>query len=244
MFIVKLVLHCKFQVNSMVMEVIRKTLTWISLLASIGNLLGVTLDRYFVIFHPLRYTARSQKNMVFMILTAIWTIAFVLGILTAKFKFAKFIGQVYVLFLIIVVIIPLYCRILLVARRHARIIRVSFSHFQMTSRDKRTDFRETEVKHKVETNSLKTVGIIGTILVVSWFPNLILPFFYRAGFNGKEMLRAFQWANTLALCSSACNPPVYSWRDRRFRKALNTTYNKWKARRSISSDTGPQTQCI
>ncbi len=224
-------------------EDIRKRLTWISLLASIGNLIGVTFDRYFIISNPLRYAARVTTKSACVCVAVVWIFASVLGILTESYQNAKVIGQIYVVVLLVGMIIPLYCRILCIARRHARIIHTSISHVQVNHANNVNTLaqcsRSSSVR-KADRNSLKTLGIISSIFVVGWFPLLIMPFIYRAGADDQNVLvHAFQWANTLALCSSACNPIVYSWRDRRFRKALTVTYGRWKARRSISlNDSG------
>lgn len=244
MFVVCLLRNCYKEDISTVPEDIRKRLSWISLLASIGNLLGVTLDRYFIISNPLRYAARVTTNSACAFVAVVWTIALVLGIITESYREAKLIGQLYVAVLLIGIIIPLYCRILCIARRHARVIHSSFCHVQVNHRNKRNSFASVQRAcsssniQKADRNSLKTVGIISSIFVIGWFPLLILPFLYRNGVYDRDvMLDALQWANSLALCSSACNPVVYSWRDRRFRRALAVAYGKWKARRSIP-DTG------
>jgi hypothetical protein len=232
MFAVRLIQNVQDGGTTTISEDIRKRLTWISLLASIGNLIGVTLDRYFIISNPLRYAARVPTKSACVFIVIVWTIASVLGILTESYRSAKLIGQVYVLVLLVGMIIPLYCHILCIARRHARIIHTSLSHVQLNTLAECS--RMSNVR-KADRNSLKTLGIISTIFVVGWFPLLIIPFLYRAGvYHSTVMVHAFQWVNTLALCSSACNPIVYSWRDRRFRKALTVTYGRWRARRSIS----------
>lgn len=237
MFITRLIQSPQDEVTT-TSEDIRKRLTWISLLASIGNLLGVTMDRYFIIADPLRYAARVTTKTACVFVAVVWTFATTLGALTLSYRNAKVIGQIYVVVLLAGVIIPLYCRILCIARRHARLIhsfynRVLVSHSNKTNTLAPRSRRQSV--QKADRNSLKTVGIISAIFVIGWFPLLILPFLYRAEGNDKSaILNAFQWANTLALCSSACNPLVYSWRDRRFRKVLTVNYEKWKARRSIS----------
>ncbi|XP_028391118.1 adrenocorticotropic hormone receptor-like [Dendronephthya gigantea] len=238
MFITRLFRNPQADHVTTISEDIRSRLTWISLLASIGNLLGVTMDRYFIIADPLRYAARVTTNTACVFVAVVWTFATTLGALTLYNRNARYIGQIYVVVLLAGMIIPLYCRILCIARRHARLIHSFYNRVQTSHSDKTNTLaprtRRPSVQ-KADRNSLKTVGIISSIFVIGWFPLLILPFIYRAEGNDKSaILNAFQWANTLALCSSACNPIVYSWRDRRFRKVLTVNYEKWKARRSVS----------
>ena len=242
MFVVKLFQNIELEGKSTtVSEGIRKRLTWISMLASIGNLIGVTLDRYFIISNPLRHATRVTAASTYVFVALVWTIALALGIMTEFFRTAKLIGQIYVLILVVGMIFPLYCRILCIARRHARIIHTSLSHVQVNQANNvNTLFECSRISNvrKADRNSLKTLGIITGIFVIGWFPLQAIAFLHRV-YESSVMLHAFQWANTLALCSSACNPIVYSWRDRRFRKALTVTYERWKARRSISvNDSG------
>ena len=243
MFVVRLMQnHIEHERESTtVSEGIRKRLTWISLLASIGNLIGVTLDRYFIISNPLRHAARVTTTSACVSVALVWIIALILGIMTESSRTAKLIGQIYVLVLLVGMIFPLYCRILCIARRHARIIHTSLSHVQVNQANNvNTLFECSRMSNvrKADRNSLKTLGIITGIFVTGWFPLQTIAFLYRV-YESSVMVHAFQWANTLALCSSACNPIVYSWRDRRFRKALTVTYGRWKARRSISvNDSG------
>ena len=228
--------------STTISERIRKRLTWISLLASIGNLIGVTLDRYFIISNPLRHATRVTTTSACVSVALVWTIALGLGTMTECYRAAKLIGQIYVLLLLVGMIFPLYCRILCIARRHARVIHTSLSHVQVNqANNANTLFECSRMSNvrKADRNSLKTLGIITGIFVVGWFPLQTIAFLHRVYTRSSVMIHAFQWANTLALCSSACNPIVYSWRDRRFRKALTVTYGRWKARRSISvNDSG------
>ena len=230
MFVARLIRTVPPEDSNSLSEDIRKRLTWISMLASIGNLAGVTCDRYFVISNPLRYATSVTTCTACVSVAVVWVIASVLGITTESYNVAKFIGQIYVVFLLVGMIIPLYCRILCIARRHARTIHTSLSRVHVNN----YHIEKLNIQ-KADRNSLKTLGMISSIFIIGWFPLLILPFCYRAGAKDRQIvLHAMQWANTLALSSSALNPVVYSWRDRRFRKALNVTYGRWKARRSIS----------
>jgi hypothetical protein len=238
MFIYKLLQNLPQEHTTTLLEDIRKRLTWVSLLASIGNLVGVTLDRYCIISNPFRYAVRVTTKSACVLVAVIWIIASVLGIMTQSYRQAKVIGQILVVVLLAGMIIPLYCRILCIARRHARVIHTSLSHVQINHDNIHTlsvQRSRGSTVQQADRNSLKTLGIISIIFLIGWFPLLILPFIYRAGIYDRDvLLQILQWANTLALCSSACNPLVYSWRDKRFRKALTVTYGRWKSRRSIS----------
>ena len=232
MFVVSLIKNYQQESTSNSFESFRKVQTWISMLASAGNLLGVTLDRYFALSDPLLYPTRVNPNRSLLFVQIVWVVASVLGLLTEYFKEAKLVGQIYVFFMVACLIFPIYCRVLCIARKHARVIHAAY--YRMASRNKNSPLseraRRLEIR-KADRSSLQTVGIISSIFVIGWLPLLILPFVYRGKIHDRKItLQLFQWVNTLALCSSAWNPVVYSWRDRRFRSAFCRTYSRWVAK--------------
>ena len=244
MFVASLVNNYQQESAGNVFEGVRKRLTWISLLASAGNLLGVTLDRYVAVSRPLSYPALVTAARTRVLIAVLWSLALGLGSATESRRGLKMVGQIYVLALLVCVIFPLYVRVLCIARRHARVIQSAcMSHSAATTTGFEEDNESAAARaafrsnvRRADRNSLKTVGIISAIFFLGWFPILFIPFLYRAR-AFSEVLVVFQWANTLALCSSACNPFVYSWRDRRFRKTLATIYSRWMAKRVAPMET-------
>ena len=237
MFVVSLVKNYQQKSVLNAFEHARKTLTWVSLLASAGNLLGVTQDRYVAIVHPLRSGANRQKVAAFFV-TIVWVFAICVGIGTEFSPVMKMVGQGYVFVVVMCLILPFYCRILSVARRHKRDILAQTVEFTSVGDHAMLPSRRGEREAHADTNrkSVKTVGLICVVFIVGWFPLLVLPFLYRSNFRNRNiMFSLFQWVNTLALCSSAVNPIVYSWTDRKFRKALKMVYARWVAKRLVLS---------
>ena len=237
MFVASLVKHYQPESVTNVFEDVRKRLTWISLLASAGNLLGVTIDRYVAIANPLRYGNRGTTPSARIFLALVWVVAIGAGISTGIIPKMKLAGQIYVFVVVIFLILPLYSRELYIATKHRRNILGTIAYGEYLTGDNRAIPTSQHRMHKkADRNALKTVGIICGVFFLGWFPLLILPFIYRSNFhNRKLVLDLFQWVNTLALCSSAVNPIVYSWTDRKFRKSLHMLYTRWAAKRLVSS---------
>lgn len=238
MFVASLVNNYQQELVSNAFEDVRKRLTWISLLASAGNLLGVTLDRYVAISQPLTYLAKVTTKRACIFVAVVWAVSISFGTATEPYPQMKVIGQIYVFFLLICLIFPLYCHVLCIARKHARVIglQTALSHsIRLDQNSEAANCSRRLSVRKADRNSLKTVGIISSIFVIGWFPLLILPFLYRSeGLDRKILLDIFQWVNTLAMCSSACNPVVYSLRDRRIRGVLSNIYSRWTDKRTIT----------
>lgn len=237
MYAVSLVKHYQQENVTNVFEKVRKCFTWISLLASAGNLFGVTLDRYYAITEPFRYSGhQSVRPRACIFVTVIWLIAVGLGTTATFLKAVKIVTLVYVLVIVMVLILPLYVRILHIAAKHRQKILTTQSFTSNLSvRDQinlPTPLKyRVKLRHKIDRSALKTVGLICVVFVVGWFPLLILPLIYRITKEDKNLiLDLFQWVNSVALCSSSVNPIVYAVTDRRFRESLNVMHRKWVIR--------------
>lgn len=236
MYAVSLVKHYQQEYIANVFETVRKCFSWISLLASAGNLFGVTLDRYYAINKPFRYSEGGRRN-AYIFVAAVWFIAIALGT-TAVFKTTvRMIILMYVFVIVICLILPLYTRILLIAAKQRQNILASKSLTSKYSLQDQTNppthlKHRLNLRHKIDRSALIAVGVICAVFVLGWFPLLILPIVHRfIKEDRKLILDVFQWVNTMALCSSACNPMVYAATDRRFRESLKVTYRRWATRR-------------
>lgn len=215
-------------------EVVRKTFTWISVLASVSNLWAVTVDRFVAISKPLKYTQTLTARRMTLILVFIWVIAISFGVMATFLTEAKTIVQLYIV-LMILCIIPIYIRVFCIARRHARII--ASQNAQIKRRN--LQYTKQEISRARENIAARTVGIVLVVFLVCWFPLITMPFIYRNLQSSRgQVVRAFTWVNTLALCSSAVNPIIYSWKTETFRKKMKSSlvlYTKSQFRLSVGS---------
>jgi hypothetical protein len=190
---------------------IRRAFTFVSVLASVSNLWAVTLDRFLAISSPLKYPQRLNVKRANLLLFVIWTLALTLGVTAAFVRYVRVFVNFFTI-IMIACIFPLYIRIFIVARRHARLIIHQLSYFNTMQ------FAAVQIRKERENIAAKTVGTVLLIFALCWMPLEILPFAYRS--NPEQILSAFVWVNTLALCSSAINPLVYSWKMESFRRKV------------------------
>lgn len=201
-------------------ELVRKTFTWISVLASVSNLWAVTVDRFVAISKPLKYTQTITTKRVAIILVFIWVISTSLGTMATFFTFARTIVQLYIVGMLLC-IVPIYIRVFCIARRHARTIATQNAQLK---RQPSLKFATRQISRVRENVAARTVGIVLVLFLVCWFPLIILPFVYRSLTSSRaQIVRAFTWVNTLALCSSAVNPIIYSWKTETFRKKMRNS---------------------
>lgn len=190
---------------------IRRVFTFVSVLSSVSNLWAVTVDRFLAISSPLKYTQRLSIRRVNILLVLIWGTAITLGIMAGLVRIARMIAQ-FLSMIMTSCIVPLYIRIFLVARRHAKLITHQMTYFN------RMQFAAIQIRKERENIAAKTVGTVLLIFALCWLPIEIVPFVYQSDPEiGKD---AFVWVNTLALCSSALNPLVYSLKMESFRRKV------------------------
>ena len=239
MYVVSLALHYQQKHIMNVFEKVRKGITWISLQASAGNLFGVTLDRYHAITKPFRHSEQQVVGAhALVFVSVIWVIAMGLGTCAIFKDIVKMVVLVYVFVIMVCFTLPLYARILLIAAKHRQKILASqtcTSNLSMRNESNPPSPMQRyrlKLRHKIDRSALVTVGVICVVFVLGWFPLLILAPVYRIFEEDKKLiLDVFQWVNTIALCSSACNPIVYAATDKRFRESLKVTHRRWVTRR-------------
>lgn len=199
----------------------RKTFSFVSVLASISNLAAVTIDRYIAIVSPMQYQLKANFKRAFILLCFIWVASLGLGIPSGIDWSVSHITVYYVLALMII-IVPIYVRVYFIARRQARVIARQIEHIEM-------DFKS---KGERENIAAKTIGNVLSVFIICWLPVIVLPMVFRYHANTRTVRRLLKWAQTLALCSSAANPVIYSLKTQIFRKELRKFYRGVLQRRS------------
>ena len=193
---------------------VRKSFSFVSVLASISNVAAVTIDRYTAITSPMVYQLRAKFKGAAILLCLIWTVSLALGI-PSGIKDRSFAHvTVYYTLALVIIIVPIYVRIYFVARRQARTIAVQVGHID----------RDLRGKSERENIAAKTIGNVLVAFIVCWLPVIFLPMIYRYVLNSRDVRRSLKWAQTLALCSSAINPIIYSFKTQIFRKELKKIY--------------------
>ncbi|KAL9974020.1 hypothetical protein ACROYT_G020549 [Oculina patagonica] len=199
----------------------RKTFSFVSVLASISNLAAVTIDRYIAIVSPMQYQLKANFKSAFILLSFIWVVSLGLGIPSGIKQSVQHI-TVYYIVALVMIIVPIYVRIYFIARRQARVIARQVEHIEkaLKSRGER------------ENIAAKTIGNVLGVFIICWLPVIVLPMIFRYSVNSRTVRRLLKWAQTLALCSSAVNPVIYSLKTQIFKKELRKFYRVALRRRS------------
>lgn len=201
----------------------RKTFSFVSMLASISNLAVLTVDRYIAIVTPMQYQLKANFKRASILLCLIWVISLGLGIPSGIIQSVQRITKYYTLALV-VIIVPIYIRIYLIARRQERVIARQAEHIEKDSKKKRDR----------ENIAAKTIGSVLAVFIFCWLPLIVIPMIFRYSAANRVVMRALKWAQTVALCSSAVNPVIYSLKTQMFKqevkKLLRSTLrrNSWE----------------
>jgi len=179
------------------------------MLASISNLAVLTIDRYIAIVSPMQYQLKANFKSAFSLLCLIWVISLGLGIPSGVIQSIQRITKYYTLALV-VIIVPIYIRIYFIARRQARVISRQVEHIE----------KDLKKKSERENIAAKTIGSVLGVFIFCWLPLIVIPMIFRYRTANRAVMRALKWAQTVALCSSAVNPVIYSLKTQIFKKEV------------------------
>ncbi|XP_028652018.2 trace amine-associated receptor 4-like [Erpetoichthys calabaricus] len=207
-------------------------------MASISHLCFISIDRYYAVCDPLHYQTKITTLVVSLFIAFSWLYAmcFAFGVVFSNVQlvgiedfilssscvgncgliFNKQWGVLVTIFAIVIpgtIMIFLYIKIFLVAKRHIRILNKMPGSKVTQEEKKKQKFQETENK------AAKTLGIVMGVFLVCWSPffiaTIIDPF---VGFTTPPVLfDALVW---LGYFNSTFNPIIYGFFYPWFQKAL------------------------
>ncbi|XP_035279611.1 trace amine-associated receptor 1-like [Anguilla anguilla] len=206
---------------------------------SIFHLSFISVDRYFAVCDPLMYKSLINSAAVLIMLTISWLVPaiFAYGMIFSGLnvkgsedfyeahvqcfggcpvffsRASAAVASTFSFFLPSLIILSIYLKIYVVARRQARSIKDLTQQFQVPKRNK-----SGVTKHQ-ERRGAKTLAIVVGVFLICWTPfflcNIIDPFIDYS--IPKVLVDAMVWFGYL---NSALNPVVYAFLYTWFRKAL------------------------
>lgn len=181
-----------------------------SLIASITNMFGVTVERLISIRFPLKYNLVVTRVRAVVTMICFWIFSIAYGVVwSAKLVSIKYLAIYFALVLTGTVSIYLY--IFVVAKR----LEDSVFHAQNES----TNVGERPTTHR-ERKAAKTIAIILGVAVVCWLPILVVPNVLPSDLDYTTFLSVFYPLHVLSVCNSSINPYIYCARSRRYSVAF------------------------
>lgn len=181
----------------------------VGLHASFNNLLGITINRVWVLCSPFSNALFVQWKRLATILTVIWLSSIGLGIFFYT-KHGKLISP-YTHAVMFSLFIFTYSYIFWIAWKQTKKIA---SQAQSLSHNHRA------TKVKSENSAARTSALLVGSSMLCFIPDIVYDFM------GVVDEQRFSWAFTLLFLSSSLNPCIYVWRTQIFRSALRSTLSR------------------
>uniref|UniRef100_A0A3Q2D2Y4 Trace amine associated receptor 1 n=1 Tax=Cyprinodon variegatus TaxID=28743 RepID=A0A3Q2D2Y4_CYPVA len=189
--------------------------------SSILNLCFISVDRYYVVCHPLTYRNKINVRVSLLMILVSWTVPLLLAVtITVRgigiedlsrrckiFSVTKesITGSFFAFYIPAIIILTIYLKILVVAKKQARCIQNTLKIAVSVS--------------QMEKKANITLAIVVGVFLLCWTPFFLSGSFYRIN-NSRTpdvMVEIFKW---IGWSNSFLNPLVYAYFYKWFRRAF------------------------
>lgn len=231
--------------NNATYRMVRSFVGHLALLASIANVVGITIDRLTAVSWPLRYQKLMTKKFAVIFILLAWMTSAAISAAYSFFQPSRVFLWCYCMILLLATIL-MYIYIFKVAHaQRNRIVAMRYRDDEESSQRTPDSSEERRAaKTLKERKAAKTFAIVIGVFFVTWIPLLI--YTAAASKMSKSWYEGFLWAESFSLWNSFINPYIYFARSRRYRsmalQMLRIKRSQWKrpiARRSqVGIETG------
>ncbi|XP_069041840.1 trace amine-associated receptor 13c-like [Lepisosteus oculatus] len=203
--------------------IIYKILFYIFTSVSIGNVAYIAIDRYLVVYYPLLYSTKVTVNVTAAVILLIWLISILYNFVFMYFNgniggteklniclgdCVLFVTKGWVIFDVLCtlilpcsIMITLYFKIFIVARKHARAIS------SVTEQMQSADGGNNKISPKSEWKAAKTLGILVIVFLLCLVPYYICSLALENVDRSSLVLSVLSW---FLYFNSAINPIIYA----------------------------------
>jgi len=215
LFVIYIICYDELRMND-AYSMIKSFVGHLALLASIGSILGITIDRLTAIRWPLRYPKLVTKKFAFLFIFIAWLISAVFASSYSFFEPSHFFLLGYCMALLLATIL-MYSYIFKVAHaQRKKIVAVRYREDQSPERSNYNQEERKTIKTLKESKAAKTFAIVIGVFVFTWIPLLVYPL--SVSTSKRWFFEGFLWAETFSLCNSFINPYIYFARSKRYKR--------------------------
>ncbi|XP_006822123.1 allatostatin-A receptor-like [Saccoglossus kowalevskii] len=216
-------------------------LFWITIKASIFNLVAVTIERYYAIVYPISHQIRFTKKKVKIAIACVWCAAFLSNIFiiyhvhywdgrcvtgwldTGKNSRAAIAVFLFLLtfFIPVFIIIVAYSRIVASLKKQSQSL-----NGQMTG--VRRGNCSQSILHARE-NVVKMLMLVVVVFIVCWAPDQCFYLAYNLGLSSNYVSSTLgEFLVLLAYCNSCINPIIYALKNKQFQRGFHVVFSTKK----------------
>ena len=201
-----------------------------SMSGSIISLTFMSFDRYIAIVYPLHYPTIMTKHRVQFMLLGLWTYGVVFSVMPfvgvnvwqsgmpCQFfdvlpKWYTFLTVPFVMAVCLILSLCMYVVVFRIAKKHQKRRK---SRLNANSAKKHDNPRQMQK----DTLIAKVMAFVLLLFVIFWLPFLATSLLKYLPFSQDMFEIAKNFALTLAMTNSMCNPVIYCWLKEDFRKAF------------------------
>ena len=217
LFVIYIICYQELRMNA-AYSMLKSFLGHLALLASIGSILGITIDRLTAIRWPLRYPKLVTKKFAFIFIFVAWLISAVFASSYSFFKPSHFFLLGYCMALLLATIL-MYSYIFKVAHaQRKKIVAMRYHDQEERNTELRNDNQDERKTTKTlkERKAAKTFAMVIGVFVITWIPLLVYPL--TVSRSKIWFFEGFLWAETFSLWNSFINPYIYFARSKRYKR--------------------------
>lgn len=234
LFVIYIICYQELRMNA-AYSMLKSFLGHLALLASIGSILGITIDRLTAVRWPLRYPKLVTKKFAFIFIFVAWLISAVFASSYSFFKPSHFFLLCYCMALLLATIL-MYSYIFKVAHaQRKKIVAMRYRDQEEQNPELSNDSQDEKKTTKTlkGRKAAKTFAIVIGVFVITWIPLLVYPL--SVSRSKIWFFEGFLWAETFSLWNSFINPYIYFARSKRYKRMALQMLGVMQWRRPIKS---------